>query len=578
MKKEVLIIFKTHLDIGFTDFSQTVMDNYLNVFIPNAIRVGNALKNTKTPFIWTVGSWLVWEALKRDTDGSVEQAIKDGIITWHGLPFTTHTELMNKELFAYGLSLSMRLDARFGRNTIGAKMTDVPGHTIGMVPMLRENGVEFLHIGVNPATPNPKVPPVFRWKADDSEIVVMYEDGYGKNMEFEDFVVCFGHTNDNMGPQSAEEILEFYRSMEEKYPDCEIKAATLNDVAQRVRNLKDLPVVDQEIGDTWIHGAGTDPKKVGMYRELLRHIEENGVEDLDLADNLLLVPEHTWGKNLMLYFKNIEDWFYQDFQKTVGSPERVDFEKSWEEQRNYVKKAEQVLGVTADYTLKEPDLHGFEEIPNQELGFTLSWQLFDHRDYTRYMKNYLTFDSKNSFWASWDYLKVGLPDYEGGIYDARAVKTYQNGDCILTKLAFEEPLATTHGLPYFWVCQKGTEIEVQWFGKKANRLPQAFWLKFLGQKEDWQIRKMGRWISPDAVIGSPLIMATDFGVKNGETCIQSLDACLVAPFGRRLLDFEAHPQGQDLYFNLYNNIWNTNFPMWYSDDTRFRFVIQKEEL
>lgn len=68
-------------------------------------------------------------------------------------------------------------------------------------------------------------------------------------------------------------------------------------------------------------------------------------------------------------------------------------------------------------------------------------------------------------------------------------------------------------------------------------------------------------------------MGTDKGVNNGEVHIECLDSTLVAPFGRRLLDFDKNPQGQDMYFNLYNNIWNTNFPMWYSDDTRFRFKI-----
>ena len=52
-------------------------------------------------------------------------------------------------------------------------------------------------------------------------------------------------------------------------------------------------------------------------------------------------------------------------------------------------------------------------------------------------------------------------------------------------------------------------------------------------------------------------------------------AGLAAPFGRRLLDWEESPQSQDMYFNLYNNIWNTNFPMWYSDDARFRFSVVK---
>ena len=28
-----------------------------------------------------------------------------------------------------------------------------------------------------------------------------------------------------------------------------------------------------------------------------------------------------------------------------------------------------------------------------------------------------------------------------------------------------------------------------------------------------------------------------------------------------------------VWFNLYNNMWNTNFPLWYDEDARFRFVV-----
>ena len=75
--KEVLIVFKTHLDIGFCDMGETVVKNYLEHFIPNAIKRGYELKDTNTPFVWTTGSWLINEALKRDTDGSVAKAIED---------------------------------------------------------------------------------------------------------------------------------------------------------------------------------------------------------------------------------------------------------------------------------------------------------------------------------------------------------------------------------------------------------------------------------------------------------------------------------------------------------------------
>ena len=29
-----------------------------------------------------------------------------------------------------------------------------------------------------------------------------------------------------------------------------------------------------------------------------------------------------------------------------------------------------------------------------------------------------------------------------------------------------------------------------------------------------------------------------------------------------------------IYFNLYNNVWNTNFPMWYDECARFRFTLR----
>ena len=86
---------------------------------------------------------------------------------------------------------------------------------------------------------------------------------------------------------------------------------------------------------------------------------------------------------------------------------------------------------------------------------------------------------------------------------------------------------------------------------------------------------MGQWIAAKDVVGSPLISAVNQGVSNGEVKIIPIDSALVAPFGRRLLEYGVVQPSQDLYFNLYNNIWNTNFPMWYSDDSRFRFQILK---
>jgi len=109
----------------------------------------------------------------------MEDAISAGDIVWHALPFTTHSELYDADIFRFGLGLS-ELDRRFGRQTIASKMTDVPGHTRAIVPLLivgarhracpqygrgqcpaaTEAGVQFLHIGVNPASSPPDVSPL----------------------------------------------------------------------------------------------------------------------------------------------------------------------------------------------------------------------------------------------------------------------------------------------------------------------------------------------------------------------------------------------------------------------------------
>src|SRR5829696_1872946 len=99
----IYLVFKTHLDIGFTDLAGNVVQTYFDVFIPSAIYTARKLKETGSAdrFIWTTGSWLIYEYLEQGTAQQrkeLEKAIEEGDIRWHGLPFTTHTELMDEAL------------------------------------------------------------------------------------------------------------------------------------------------------------------------------------------------------------------------------------------------------------------------------------------------------------------------------------------------------------------------------------------------------------------------------------------------------------------------------------------------
>lgn len=329
--KKLHVVYKTHLDIGFTDLAQNVIDNYVEDFIPRAIRLGNERPET---FVWTTGSWLMDYYLKLPTIAEekkedLREALRAGTIRWHGLATTTHCELMDETLFDYSLTLSQNLDKKFDKKTIAAKLTDIPGHTLGIVPLMAKAGLKYLHIGVNASTVVPDIPEMFVWRAKDgSEIIVHYANDYGDAFTREGWeeMLYFAHSHDNQGPpKSAEEIDEIITKLRAEYPDAEIIPSGLDDFAEYAWSKKEtLPVVEEEIGDTWIHGVGTDPMKVSQLRQLYRlrnqwlaneELTLDSQEYADFSDQLLMVVEHTWGGNGNVFLPDYHNYLIEDFKK-----------------------------------------------------------------------------------------------------------------------------------------------------------------------------------------------------------------------------------------------------------------------
>ena len=336
--QKVHVVFKTHLDIGFTDLSQSVVDHYLCKYIPAAMECASAVNRPDRPplFVWTVGSYLIDLALRaypKEKRDALDAAVRKGYITYHALPFTTHSELCGDTLFRAGLNITARLDARFGRKTIAAKMSDVPGHTIGIVAPMAESGIRYLHIGINSVARMPKVPPLFVWQNSAGQsMIVNYCRSYGGITEVEghDEALYFMHSQDNMGPPSMAHLQQEFDGLRRKYPGAEIAASTLAAFAAGLENIREkLPVVTDEIGDTWIHGIGTDPKKVSALRALARldgawkkdgtwakHnllLEDGRDARSAFLEELLLVCEHTWGLDTKKYLTDFTNWNRSDF-------------------------------------------------------------------------------------------------------------------------------------------------------------------------------------------------------------------------------------------------------------------------
>ena len=644
--REVGVVFKTHLDIGFTDFADRIVRRYIEGYIPAALDLARRTRDSADRFVWTTGSWLAYRYLEDAPPAArraMEEAIAAGDFHWHALPFTTHTEFMDADLFRLGLSYSKILDKRFGRKTRGAKMTDVPGHTIAMLPLLAEAGVRFLHLGVNPASPVPSVPPAFVWRRGDAEIVVVYESDYGGVTPLPGgSALCVNLTGDNLGPQNPGQVGAVYERLRAAYPGARIRPGGLDLVVPGLwKNRSALPVVTSEIGDTWIHGVGTDPGKAAGFRALSRlrrrwlrekRLTIADATDLSLGEQLLLVAEHTWGMDLKTHRLDWKNYAPAAFARARFGKNFRKVEASWTEQRRYLRRA--VVALPADLRteaatelravrVKRPTRAGWSAAPLAApftLGaLTLSLdpatggihrlvrdgetrslasatrqlarlvrQTYSNAEYDLF---YRAYNLGEADWSRKDFTKPGLPataqagrqtvtlsrlELHADGHRARATlcfpgATRRDGAPPSVTLELTAPANTSGKLA----------LALTWRDKPAVRLPEAYWLEFaprLAAGERWRFRKLGEWIDPADVVagGNRWLHAIEDEARAGDVSITTLDAPLVAPERGRLLEFPKKGPRTDagLAFNLFNNKWGTNFPMWSEGSARFRFVLK----
>jgi hypothetical protein len=385
--KRVLVVFKCHLDLGFIDTQANVIRKYFDVYYPEAMRVAAEVRsNGENQYVWTTGSWLLYQYLEQAKPAQrkqMEQAVTDGSIAWHALPFTWQTEFMNRSLIEGSLALSQSLDKRFGRTTTGAKMTDVPGHTRGLIAPLAEHCVTFLDIGVNGGSTAPVVPDLFLWKdAGGASLIMMYHrHEYGGLVEVSDsdLAIDVEVRGDNSGPHTVAEIQEIYTRLRKQFPYAAITPANLTDVANAVQpHRATLPVVTQEIGDTWIYGVPSDPVKVAEYLELIRlrkawiadgKIQAGDKTDMAMLPHLLLGTEHTWGTDTKTWL-DFDHYTPHDLDTMLGTPKYRTVTHSWEEKRDDLSKAVAALpkdlrkeaqAKLSALHVPEPSLVGMEE-------------------------------------------------------------------------------------------------------------------------------------------------------------------------------------------------------------------------
>ena len=651
--RQVTLICKNHLDVGFTESAAKVTHDAVNWMLPTAIGQARILReeNGGDNFVWTTPSWIITDALERHRGESlkaVEAACAAGDLAWHALPFTTHSELMDEELFEFGLSLSQTLDARFGRKTIAAKMTDVPGHTRGIIPLLARAGVRLLHIGVNHMSSVPDVPEVFRWRDPETlaEVVVIYCRGYGATHRLagDEAVLSFRMVGDNMEVPSLADVRAWLAEARATYPNAAVAFGRMDDYAAGL-DAHALPVVDREIGDTWIHGGGTDPWKVARFREALRLRKEwlragkllkGSPAYFSFSKPLLMIAEHTWGVSIGPHLQDTKNLPNAAFRRVRHRGTFLSCEASWQEQRDYLEDASNAAAGAGLQSELEAAWHAIEPVRPCTAGFVefdaaapialpdLTLQLDPETGAIRsgalqglplagpgQPTGLLRFQSisssqldnfRNQYcgaahaWACVDFGKEGTDatNTRAAFWLPKMEQAFRRDDpgqtTLLLKLSFEAEAVADFGAPAeAWITLRfpssghSVQWDVQWFQKTASRLPEALWFTIAPPVPDpslWRLRKMGRLISPQEVVsrGGRKLHAVE-SICNTDPAapwqIRSPDTALVAPGSPDFLNFDdvLPDLAGGWHFNLWNNVWGTNFPMWYGQDARFRFEL-----
>ena len=180
--EEVVVVFKTHFDIGYTDLARNVVAKYRTSMIDNALTVCDGARpcrpNTASSGRFPAGRCSRFSGRGRRPSGgsAIVEAVRDGRLVWHALPASLHTESLDLEDLVRGMVFSSRLSRQFGMPLPrDAKMTDVPSHTWALATVLKHAGVDFMHIGCNGASGSLEVPPLFWWEGPDgSRVLTMF--------------------------------------------------------------------------------------------------------------------------------------------------------------------------------------------------------------------------------------------------------------------------------------------------------------------------------------------------------------------------------------------------------------------
>ena len=341
-KWEVYLLHHSHVDIGYTHVQTEVERKhwqYYKQVIDLARKTadypsGSAFK-WNVEVLWAVDSFLK-QASPEDGQAFID-AVKKGWIGLDALYGNELTALCRPEELVRLVDYARTLRRRFDVKIDTAMITDVPGYTWGIVPVLAKSGVKYFSVGPNRShrigyTLSTWGDKPFYWQSPSgSEKILCWVAGEGYSFfhsgrldggRLFDYLKRLGDSKypydmvqlrysiggDN-GPPDPN-LSDFVKKWNEKYAYPRLIVATTTEMFKEFeqRYAGQLPTVRGDFTPYWEDGAGSSAAETAINREAAERLVQTETlwamlnpagfpaEQFQEAwRNVILYDEHTWG-------------------------------------------------------------------------------------------------------------------------------------------------------------------------------------------------------------------------------------------------------------------------------------------
>jgi len=341
-KWEIYLLHHSHVDIGYTHVQTEVTQMHWDYFEEvielarkSADYPAGAQFKWNVEVLWAVDSYL--KQASEETKQEFIEAVKKGWIALDALYGNELTALCRPEELVRLVGYAEKMRQQYGVEIDSAMITDVPGYTWGIVPVLAQSGVKYFAVGPNRGhrigyTLSEWGDKPFYWQSPSGkEQVLCWVAGEGyslfhsgrldsgrlfkylKQLDDSKYPYDMVHIRYSIGGDNGPpdpDLSNFVKDWNEKYAYPKIIISTASEMCREFerRYAKEIPKAAGDFTPYWEDGAGSSARETALNRDAAERLvqAETLYAMLNPADypaeefyeawrNVILYDEHTWG-------------------------------------------------------------------------------------------------------------------------------------------------------------------------------------------------------------------------------------------------------------------------------------------